>query len=141
MFAGSGGYVDITSSTTPELVAAGDIPALEAFDELLRNGAPADRISLSSDAGGSLPVYVDGELTGLTQARPDCLLGVLQRALAEGGDRVVDVIAALTRNPASALGLPDRGRLVPGALADLLLVDPGTGTLDRVMGRGRWLSQ
>jgi len=36
----AGGYLDITVSTTPELIAAGDIPALDAFQQALQGGAP-----------------------------------------------------------------------------------------------------
>jgi cytosine/adenosine deaminase-related metal-dependent hydrolase len=47
------------------------------------------------------------------------------------------VIAAMTRNPADAYGLGTKGRVEPGADADLLLLDPGTGALSAVYGAGR----
>jgi beta-aspartyl-dipeptidase (metallo-type) len=138
-FAHAGGYIDITVSTTPELIAAGDLPALEALRLLLDAGVSAQRISLSSDAGGSLPVYLDGELQGLTQAGPGCLLAVLQEAHDGASELLGTVIAALTRNPADALGLRDRGRIAPGCSADLLLLDSSSGVLTDVMCRGQWL--
>jgi len=52
---------------------------------------------------------------------------------------ITEVIAAMSRNPAAALALPDRGILAPGRAADLLLVDPAAGTLKAVMCRGVWL--
>jgi beta-aspartyl-dipeptidase (metallo-type) len=139
-FTRAGGYADITVSTTPELVAAGDLPALEALARASTAGAPADRLTLSSDAGGSLPVYVDGRLQGLSAAGPGCLLELLQEAIRERPAMVPLVIAALTANPAAALALPDRGRLQPGARADLLLLEPDTGALAAVMCGGRWLA-
>ncbi len=136
-FAAAGNWVDVTASTTPELIAAGDITALDAFQQLLDAGAPAERISLSSDAGGSLPLYVNGKLEGLTAATPDCLLEQVQAAADESW--LPALIAALTANPASALGLTQKGRIAAGADADLLLLESGTGALSAVMGQGRWL--
>ncbi|MEM7677065.1 MAG: beta-aspartyl-peptidase, partial [Myxococcota bacterium] len=72
-----GGFVDVTVSTTPVLVSAGDIPAIDALRHVLSRGASAERITFSSDAGGSLPLYIDGEFRGLTAATPDCLLALL----------------------------------------------------------------
>jgi alpha-D-ribose 1-methylphosphonate 5-triphosphate diphosphatase PhnM len=40
----------------------------------------------------------------------------------------------MTANPARAIGLGDRGRLVPGARADLVALDPATLAV-----RGVWL--
>jgi beta-aspartyl-dipeptidase (metallo-type) len=140
-FAASGAWVDMTVSTTPELIAAGDIPALQALFDVIEAGAPAQRVTLSSDAGGSLPVYRDGKLAGLTAASPAALLELLQEAIRSHRDAVPLVLAALTSNPAAALGLHQKGQLRVGADADLLLLDPATGALSDVMCQGRWLLQ
>ena len=138
-WARSGGFVDVTVSTTPELIAAGDIPALEALDILATAGAPLERVTLSSDAGGSLPLYVDGVLEGLVAASPSSLPELLAEVPA--GDRALyeRVLAALTANPARALGIPAAGRISVGEGADLLLLDDETGQVRFVMGGGRWL--
>lgn len=138
-FAAQGGYIDITVSTTPELIAAGDLPALDAFKQALTRGAPAQRVTFSSDAGGSLPVYEKGELRGLTAASPMSMLALLQEAMTREPELVAEVIAALTLNPATALALPEVGRLRSGGRADLLLIDPAQGELQAVMCGGRWL--
>jgi len=135
-----GAFVDITVSTTPDLVALGDIPAGEALRHLLDAGAPPDRITLSSDAGGSLPVYVDGELRGLTPAQPHCLAELLAELYV--GDRTLFpvALAAMTANPAHALRIAHRaGSLRRGGRADLLVFDPGANAVRAVMGAGRWL--
>jgi beta-aspartyl-dipeptidase (metallo-type) len=138
-FAANGAWIDITVSTTPELIAAGDIPALQALLDVIKAGAPADRVTLSSDAGGSLPVYRNGQLEGLTAASPSSLLELLQDTLREHEAAVPLVLAALTCNPARALGLSQKGVLTAGADADLLLFDPASAALTDVMCLGRWL--
>jgi alpha-D-ribose 1-methylphosphonate 5-triphosphate diphosphatase len=45
-------------------------------------------------------------------------------ALAERGTALVDAWHAVSRGPAEAVGLHDRGRIEPGALADLIVVEP-----------------
>ena len=136
-FVAGGGFADITASTTEQLVDAGEVPALQALREAIEAGAPAQRLTLSSDAGGSLPLYRDGELAGLQAASPLALLQALQTALRKHPDLVEAVIAAITRNPADAYGLTAKGRIAPGADADLLLLDPGTGQLSEVFCGGR----
>jgi beta-aspartyl-dipeptidase (metallo-type) len=138
-FARAGAFIDITVSTTPELIAMGDIPALQGLRDVIAAGAPPERVTLSSDAGGSLPVYRDGRLTGLTAASPASLLELLQEAIRLEDDSAALVLAALTSNPAEALGLQNKGRLRAGADADLLLLDPSSGELTDVMCGGRWL--
>jgi N-acyl-D-amino-acid deacylase len=45
-------------------------------------------------------------------------------ALREGVVRVEEAVARLTARPAALLGLEDRGRIEPGARADVVLLDP-----------------
>ena len=135
----AGAWIDLTASTVPEFIQAGEEPALQALRQLIADGVPRDRISISSDAGGSLPWYENGVLKGLTAAGPGAMLETLQAVLREDRKVVADVLAALTRNLANALGLKDKGRVHIGASADLLLLDPDTGTLCDVMCGGRWL--
>ena len=134
-----GGFIDFTVSTTPELIAAGEVPALEALRSSIEAGAPRENLTLSSDAGGSLPNYVDGELKGLAEARPSALLDLLREAVSSQDEAPADVIAALTRNPAEALQLARKGRIEPGADADLLLLDPIDTQLTDVFCLGRRL--
>jgi beta-aspartyl-dipeptidase (metallo-type) len=134
-----GGYMDLTVSTTPELIEAGELPALEAHRSALEAGAPFGRLTFSSDAGGSLPLYRDGELVGLTTAAPASLLDLLRTASAGRSQPPAKVLAALTCNPADALKLPKKGRIASGADADLLLVDPAAAQLNEVFCLGRRL--
>lgn len=136
-FAKAGNYVDITASTTPELIAAGDIPALEAFERLIALGAPAERITMSSDAGGSLPRYENGELKGISMALPQSLPVVLSQR--DSDVPVARRCASLGVNAASALGLPLLGSISSGSKANLLLIEAFCGSATLVLGRGRVL--
>ena len=135
----NGGYADFTVSTTPELIEAGEVPALDALRNAIEAGAPADRLSFSSDAGGSLPHYVGGELAELNVAGPGCLLDLFRTATGGQAQPPADVTAALTRNPADALHLQHKGRIEPGADADLLLMDPAGAQLTDVFCLGHRL--
>ena len=134
-----GGFVDITVSTTPELIAAGDIEAFDALRRLVEAGASPSQITCSSDAGGSLPLYVDGQLKGLTAAEPSVLLGLLMQLHRQDSDLFPLALAAMTVNPAAALGLAGLGQLEVGADADFILVDGDSGIVTDVCCSGRWL--
>jgi beta-aspartyl-dipeptidase (metallo-type) len=133
------GWVDITVSTTDELIAAGDIPAQAALKRLLEAGAPTDRITLSSDAGGSLPVYVAGELQGLTAASPASLPAFLAEIWREERSLFSIALAGVTANPAAALRIPGCGSIAVGRSADMLLMDPDSGSVHDLMCAGNWL--
>src|SRR5690606_38888771 len=86
----------------------------EAVGRMLRH--PASLVSLS-DAGAHLTFFNDAGF-GLH------LLGhwVRDRQVLE----LAEAVRKLTSEPAELFGIRDRGRIVPGAWADLLLFDPAT---------------
>jgi len=136
-WAQGGGFVDITVSTTPELLAEGDIGAADALKHLITAGAAPEQITLSSDAGGSLPVYRDGQLQGLTAALPDCLLELLLTLYEEDPPLFPIALAGMTGNPARALKLGEgTGRIEVGGRADLLALNVRGRPLGAVMAGG-----
>ncbi len=97
--------------------------AEDGVAELLRD--PASLISLS-DAGAHLTFMCDAGF-GLH------LLGhwVRERGVLE----LAEAVHALTAKPAEVYGIKDRGRIAPGAWADMILFDPdtvGIGRAERV---------
>jgi beta-aspartyl-dipeptidase (metallo-type) len=100
--------------------------ALSAADGLRRyldSGLPAERISISSDAGGALPCFDGhGQMTRMDVGSPGALLETLRECLAAGVtlDRA---LPAVTANPAGLLRLRGKGRIAVGMDADLLAVD------------------
>jgi beta-aspartyl-dipeptidase (metallo-type) len=115
---------ELTTSTTPDLIAAGDIPADEALIRLRRGGVAPDRITLSSDGQASLPHFdADGRLLGLEVAPIASLLDCVRALVRRHGLDLSDALLAATFTPARVWGLPRKGRLAVGADADVLLLD------------------
>jgi beta-aspartyl-dipeptidase (metallo-type) len=136
-----GGSVDITTSTSPELLDAGEVPAARALAELLASGLPVSRISLSSDGQASLPNFdAQGRLLGLEVADVGSLRLTLAECVVRHGLSLAEVLPAVTTTPAEIWGLRHKGRLAVGADADLLLLAPGTLALEAVVASGqlRW---
>lgn len=134
----AGGWVDLTTSSFPELLDDGEQLAAEALVALLESDVPADRISFSSDANASLPRF-DGE-GRLVEMRCGQIASLWQecvRACALGVSFEV-ALGVVTANPARALGLAGKGAIAVGQDADLLLIDPNTLAIQRVMSGGQW---
>ncbi|WP_349921736.1 beta-aspartyl-peptidase [Aeromonas veronii] len=134
----AGGWVDLTTSSFPDLLEDGERLAADALVELLAAGVSADRISFSSDANASLPRFDgEGRLIELRCGQIGSLWQacVKARALGVAWETALGVV---TVNPARALGLAGKGVIAPGKDADLLLVDPETMAIRWVMSAGQW---
>ncbi len=126
-WARDGGYVDLTTSTTPEWIEAGEVPAAEALARLLAAGVHADRVTLSSDGQASLPHFDgDGRLLSLDIASIASLLQCLRDAVRDHHLPLSTALMAVTATPARIWGLARKGRLAVGADADVLLLDRDT---------------
>jgi N-acetylglucosamine-6-phosphate deacetylase len=77
-----------------------------------------DRWATARDDAVRLP---DGTLAGSTLA----LDRAVRNLVAWTGAPLADAVAAVTTTPAAVLGVPDRGIVAPGAVGDLVLLDPG----------------
>jgi len=134
----AGGSVDLTTSTTPALIAAGDIPASAALARLLEGGTPASVISMSSDGHASLPDFdPHGRLRGIGVAPLGSLLEAVRDAVMSHGQDISPVLETVTRTPARIWGLATKGELRIGADADILLLDPDTLAVRDTFARGR----
>lgn len=137
-WAAAGGYADLTTSTTPELLAAGDIAAAEALRELLAEPALRGRITLSSDGQASLPNFdAEGRLIGSGTADIGSLLDTLRVVLAGRWMDFALALEAATSTPAKVWGLAQKGGVAAGMDADLLLVDPDGLRLCGTVAGGR----
>jgi len=120
--AGRGSCIDITAFP----VADGE-DAWSAADALLRyldSGAPPERVTISSDAGGCLPCFdADGRVCGMEVGESGALLATLNELL-ERGLTLAQALPAFTSNPARLLRLAGKGGIAVGGDADLVALDP-----------------
>ncbi|MEY2422965.1 MAG: N-acetylgalactosamine-6-phosphate deacetylase [Acidimicrobiaceae bacterium] len=99
----------------------------------------AARVALVTDAvawegEGDAPRLPDGTLMGSTLTADAAIRNVVQRC----GVSLVDAVRAAATTPADLLGLPDRGRIEPGARADLVALNPDlTVETTWVLGQAR----
>lgn len=132
-----GGSVDLTASTTPALIEAGDLPAAQSLAELLAAGVPVERISMSSDGQASLPHFDNaGRLLSLEVASVHSLLEAVVQAVHRHHLDLATVLASVTSSPASIWGLPRKGKVAVGADADLLMLHPDTLALQVTIANG-----
>ena len=131
--AGRGCHIDITAFPVEDGEDAW--PASVALRRYLDSGAPPERVSVSSDAGGCLPCFDgEGRVCGVDVGQSGSLLQTLREALA-AGLALERALPAFTRNVAELLRLPGKGRIAVGADADLVVLD-AEGAIDAVWARG-----
>lgn len=112
-------------------------PADEALVRYLDAKLPPGGVTVSSDAGGCLPVFdAEGRVSSMDVGRP-AALGATLRTLLERGEPLARVLPAFTANVARLLKLPRKGHIAPGADADLVVLD-ASGDIRDVMVRGQW---
>ena len=99
----------------------------------LESGAPANRVTMSSDGGGCLPVFNEqGEIVEMDIGRPSLLMSTLQ-SLLDQGIPMEKVLPAFTSNVADILRFADRGRVRDGACADFIILDNQNAISDVVI--------
>jgi beta-aspartyl-dipeptidase (metallo-type) len=129
----AGCVIDLTAFPVDEGEDA--YTAAEALQRYVASGAPADRVTISSDAGGCLPCFdADGRVSEMDVGSSGALLETLRELLGEGMP-LETALPAFTNNPARLLRLAGKGLIAAGADADLVALD-ATGRADTVIIRG-----
>ena len=127
-----GCHVDITAFPVAEGEDAW--PADEALVRYLDSGAPPERVSISSDAGGCLPCFDgDGRVCGMDVGHSGAMTETLKALLARGLP-LERALPAFTSNPAALLRLAGKGRIAVGADADLVVLDAQANVRDGWIG-------
>lgn len=110
--------------------------AADALVRYLDSGAPRDRVTVSSDAGGCLPCFdAQGRVCSMDVGHSGALVDTLRELLARD-IALQDVLPAFTSNVAGLLRLPGKGRIAVGADADLVALD-ADGAVTDVFAGGR----
>jgi beta-aspartyl-dipeptidase (metallo-type) len=129
----AGCTVDLTAFPVEEGEDA--YSAADGLRRYLGSGAPPERVTISSDAGGCLPCFdADGRVTRMDVGAAGALLETL-RDLLTGGLPLERALPPFTSNPASLLRLAGKGQIAAGFDADLVALD-ATGGADTVIIRG-----
>jgi len=122
-YAEMGGFIDITTGIKAENANSIEVNPAEAYSILLKNKISPYNITMSSDAGGSMPIFnQDGKLEKLTigsimsniEALRDCV---------NGGIDLENSLIPFTSSPAKRLKLTGKGQIKEGFDADLLILD------------------
>jgi beta-aspartyl-dipeptidase (metallo-type) len=104
-----GCYVDITAFPVAEGEDA--YSAADALEVYWESGAPLDRVTVSSDGGGCLPVFdADGRVVSMEVGDCSALMATV-RELVKRGHALQRVLPALSATVAHYLRLGERGRL------------------------------
>ena len=115
-----------------------DAWSAEAAVELyLAANLPLNRLTISSDGGGCLPVFNDeGRMTSMEVAQPGSIAECLQNLL-RNGLLLEQVLPFFTSNVADTWRLPNKGRIAIGYSADLVTLS-ASGVPESVMLGGEW---
>ncbi|HEX7662159.1 MAG TPA: alpha-D-ribose 1-methylphosphonate 5-triphosphate diphosphatase [Pseudonocardiaceae bacterium] len=119
--AARGGAVAEFPTTVAAARAARDrgFPVVMGAPNVLRGGSHAGNVSAAEMIG-------QGLVTGLaSDYLPSALLGACFRLARAGIVGLPEAVRLVTAGPAAVAGLPDRGSLLPGRRADLVMVDGG----------------
>ncbi len=134
-FAQMGGNVDITASGRK---LGWRMRTGEALSQFLSAQVPVERITLSSDSNGSMPVFDEkGSLLRLAVGDIQNLSEEFRCLISEEGFPVSDVLKCITLNPAKRIKIDQyKGSLEEGKDADLIIFDPDW-KIDKVYSLGR----
>ncbi len=141
-FAKKGGVIDFTTSTTAYDLRHGEVAAAAALAEALYLGVPPMQLTRSSDGNASLPLYNDdGELQGLQVGQVQSLYQSFREAVVQHQVTFANALTSVTAAPAAILGLKQKGQLIAGLDADVLLIRREDLQLDTVIAKGQMLVQ
>lgn len=141
-FVQRGGYVDFTTSTTAQELAAGEVKCSKALRQMLDAGVSVENISFSSDANASLPVFDShGNFEGLGIGRIASLFEEVRDAVVQEKIPLTIALQVASKTPAKILNLARKGHLSVGADADIVLLDADSLAIRAVIARGACLWQ
>ncbi|MFW6123701.1 MAG: beta-aspartyl-peptidase [Acidobacteriota bacterium] len=119
-----GGFIDFTAGLDPGQKDQGLISISDALQKCIDKNANLDRITVSSDSNGSIPVFNEkGNLIGLTIANQKSLLNNLRHLINKDKLDIEKALNIFTQNPAACYKLKKKGRLFPGFDADIDVFD------------------
>ena len=133
----AGGYIDITVGPDPDPAKDPEVSIEDCVRLMQAEGLSMNRLTISSDANGSFPVFDQaGKLIGLTIATEKDLFRKFRDLVRKKILGVEDALRPFSANAAEYYKLGRKGRIAEGMDADLLLLTEDL-SLDAVISRGR----
>lgn len=137
-YAKLGGNIDFTASSDSLSLKKGKIKASKAIKKCLESDVPEDKITLSSDGQGSLPIFNENnEYIGLNVGKVTSLLDEIRDAVMIENIPLDKALKTITSNPAAVLKLKSKGIIKPGCDADLVLLSEDDLSIDTVIAKGQ----
>lgn len=133
-----GGLIDITASSTKEILKAGEIKCSKAVKYLLENDVPIENISITSDGQGSLPVFdKEGNNIGLKVGKVKSVYNEIKDMVEKENIDISTVLQTATSNPANNLKLKNKGRIRKDYDADIILIDKNDLSIKYCIANGQ----
>ena len=125
-YALKGGAVDFTGNEDIDYweTICDEVRVCNGIKRMLDAGVNPDRMTISSDGQGSLPMYSsDGEFLGMGVGQSSCLLKEVKECVFKTEIPLEIAISTITSNPADILRLKGKGKVQEGYDADLCILD------------------
>jgi beta-aspartyl-dipeptidase (metallo-type) len=132
-----GGLIDITASSTKEILEAGEIKCSKAIKYLLENKVPIENISITSDGQGSLPVFdSDGNNIGLKIGKVKSVYNEIKDMVKKENIELSTALKTATSTPAINLKLKNKGFIKNNYDADIVLIDKNDLSIKYFISKG-----
>jgi beta-aspartyl-dipeptidase (metallo-type) len=120
-----GGYIDLTAGFIPSKEDPDCVASYDALKKLVDTGADIGRVTMSSDAYGSVPVFDGlGNVISSDTVTTKILFDELKVAIKEKGIPIETAISLVTKNAAGVLKIhKQKGSLETGKDADCVICD------------------
>ena len=125
-YALKGGAVDFTGNEDIDYweTICDEVRVCNGMKRMLDAGVNPNRITISSDGQGSLPIYnKQGEFLGMGVGQSSCLLKEVKECVERTDIPLEIALSAITSNPAETLNLKGKGKIEEGNDADLCILD------------------
>jgi len=128
----AGGFVDFTADEANYTVT------VDTLHQFRTDGVDLRRISVSSDAYGSMPEFDSaGRLIRYGVGHPDVTIKTIQTLVLQKGWPLEQALMFSTINPATFTGLANKGTLASGQDGDVLVLHPQNLKPQYVFARGQ----
>ena len=138
-YALKGGAVDFTGNEDIDYweTICDEVRVCNGMKRMLDAGVNPNRITISSDGQGSLPIYnKQGEFLGMGVGQSSCLLKEVKECVERTEIPLEIALSTITSNPADILNLKGKGKIEEGNDADLCILDQNLQMME-VIAKGK----